>query len=271
MVEKSTKMKIITTLSKKYWKRTGQYTVANWKSLMPDESKLWIHDTPTDLPFSYDISVDCPIKNNWIISADQIAGKKNPPPGYYKEWNKLCHKSFAQWECYEKDPKGIMIWMDADMKFRKKLSTNVFENLVKDKFCAYLGRERVDTKSDLYKSAYGQYDFLSPETGVIVYNCDHPIAKDFFETMKKIYLSMEVFDLYDWSDTGVFYTCVKRFDKKYFNDMTAHLPPVPSPLTISILDEYLEHWMGTANKKNKQDIIGTKEKQELISQGLLHE
>lgn len=264
-------MKIITTLSQKYWKRTGQYTVAEWKSMLNDSWKLWIHDTPTDLPIKYDVSINCQHKNDWLIQADKIARQKQAPPGYYKEWNKLCHKSFAQWECYEKDPTGIMVWMDADMKFRKPLDENVFKDLVKDKFCAYLGRDRVDTQSEIYKSAYGQYKLLSPETGVIVYNCNHPIAKDFFNTMKDIYMSMKLFELYDWSDTGVFYTCVKKFDKKHFNDMTEHLPPVPSPLTISVLDEYLEHWMGTANKKNKKDIIGMKEKQELVNQGLLNE
>jgi hypothetical protein len=267
--EKDYKMKIITTFSNKYWRRTGQYTVTEWKKLMPSDWQLWIHDTPTDLPINYDVSVNCPNKNTWIMEAEKIAKQKIAPMGYYSEWSKLCHKSFAQWECYEKDPTGIMIWMDADIKFRKPLDSDVFKNLVKNKFCAYLGRDRVDTKKSIYVESYGQYEFLSPETGIIIYNCDHYISKDFFKNMKNIYLSMEVFNLYDWSDTGVFYTCVKQFNKEYFNDITENLPAIPSPLTISVLDEYLEHWMGTANKKNKKDITGLNEKQALKNQGLI--
>jgi len=262
-------MKIVTTLSQKYWKRTGQYTVAEWKSKMPPSVKLWIHDTPTEIPISYDISLDCKGKDKWIRSAETVAKQKTQPPGYYKEWNKLCHKSFAQWECYEYDPQGIMIWMDADMKFRKRLDESVFENLLGDKFCAYLGRNRVDTQSDVYKTEFGQYNILSPETGVIIYNCDHSIAKDFFSKMKDTYLSMDVFNLYDWSDTGVFWDTVQSFDNTHFVDLAENYPPTPFPLIVTPLDEYLEHWMGTKNKKNKSDTWGETERISLKKQGVI--
>lgn len=261
--------KIITTLSQKYWKRTGQYTVAYWKSLIPKEIQLWIHDTPTSLPINYDRSIESTNKNSWIQDARLIASSKKQPPGYYKEWDKLCHKSFAQWECFEDEPKGIMIWMDADMKFRKLLNPEVFKDLLGDRFCAYLGRDRVDTQSEIYRNDYGQYNFLSPETGVIIYNCDHEIAKDFFNSMKDTYLSMKVFNLYDWSDTGVFWNTINQFDAKHFIDMAADFTPNPTPLVLTKLDEYLEHWMGTKNKKARADIRGSIIKEKLLNQGKL--
>ena len=69
------------------------------------------------------------------------------------------------------------------------------------KFCGYLGIDRVDTLTNKKLASYGR---LNVETGIIVYNLDHPIAKKFFEIQKNIYLTNESFKLYDWSDTGVF-------------------------------------------------------------------
>lgn len=261
------RMKIITTLNEKYWNRTGQYTVAHWKPLIPKEIKLWVHDTPESLPISANKLLSSNNKQRWIEEAGKIAPQREQPPGYYKEWSKLCHKSFAQWECFEADPKGIMIWMDADMKFKKQLNYNVIKNLIGDYFCAYLGRDRVDTQNEIYKKEFGQYEFLSPETGVIIYNCSHPIAKDFFTKMKETYLSFDVFNLYDWTDTGVFWNTVQSFDKAHFIDLAEKSVPTPFPLIVTLLDEYLEHWMGTKNKKEKSDTWGETERVSLKKQG----
>jgi hypothetical protein len=262
------KIKILTTLSEKYYRRTGQYTIRYWKDLIPPSWQFWLHDTP-DLPIRFDISKPQKEKNVWIERAREYSKNLPLPVGYMGEWEKFTHKSFAQWETYEEDPSGIMVWLDSDVKIKKPLTDKIILDCLDGKFCAYFDRSKVDTKHPIYLTYYGQYERLTVEGCVYIYNLDHPIAKVFFERLKKTYLNMEIFDYFDWCDTGAFEYTKNQFPQEYFRDINENLPPVASPLTISILDEYLEHWMGTANKKLRADSKGENEKRELQEQGII--
>lgn len=257
------KTKVLTTLSNEYYENTGQYTVQYWKDQMPSDWEFWVHDTP-DLPIKATHSIQQKDKNTWIEKAAEVASTKPQPPGYMKEWHKFCHKSFAQWETYEHDPNGIMIWFDSDVRWKKQPTVDAMRKALNGKFCGYFGRDRVDTTQKKK-----QYPKLNIEACFIIYNLDHPKAKEFFAHFKNIYLSMEVFDLYDWCDTGVFEEAMLRTGKEHFNDITGDLPPALAPLPISFLDEYFEHWMGSANKEARDDLSGKKERDKLIKRGLL--
>ena len=256
-------------MSKKYWDKTGKYTVPDWKRNIPSNWKIWCHDTP-----KINANIDKYIsatheKQAWFEKAKLYSQKFNQPVGYMKEWHKFYHKSFAQWETYFEEPKGFMIWLDSDVKIRKPLNDKVILECLKGNFSAYFDRSKVDTKNPLFVNNYGMYERLTIESGIIIYNLDHPIAKNFFNTFRETYTSMELFNLMDWCDTGAYENAKNKFDQKYFEDINSNLPAVPSPLSISILDPYLEHWMGTANKKIKQDIKGTKQKENLIKNGII--
>jgi hypothetical protein len=262
------KIKIISTLSQKYWDQTGQYTVKTWPDYIPKNSEIWLHDTP-NLPIDVDRYISTKEKNIWLTEAEIFSKNIPSPPGYMKEWKKFTHKSFAQWECYEENPNGVMVWLDADVKMKKPLTEEILLNCLDGKFCGYFGRDRVNTKDPIFKKEYRHYERLTIEGCFIIYDLNHPIAKDFFKEFKNTYKSMKLFEYFDWCDTGAFEYTKNQFPAEFFNDITGHLPPVPSPLTISILDEYLEHWMGLINKKGKADIIGIKEKKALIDRGIL--
>lgn len=60
---------------------------------------------------------------------------------------------------------------------------------------------------------------------------------------------------------------MRKTGAEHFNDITANCVASPSPINVSILDDYLEHWMGTNNKKNKADIKGKIEKELLLKKG----
>lgn len=257
------KVKVLTTFSQEYWQATAQYTVKFWPDLLPNDWKIILHDTPKNL-ISCDNHIDQKEKNNWIENA-KIESQKYPlPPGYMSEWHKFCHKSFAQWETYEADPSGLMIWFDSDVVWKKEPSIEIIKQALDGKFCGYFGRDRVDTTK-----VKKQYPKLNIEACIIIYDLDHPAAKTFFKNFKNIYLSNEVFKLYDWCDTGVFEEAMIRTGKHFFNDITGDLPPVLAPLPISFLDKYFEHWMGSKNKELRTDASGYKEKSKLIKRGIL--
>lgn len=274
------KIKLVTTMSEKYWQATGQYTVSDWKQNMPEDWELWLHDTP-DIPVQYDKRLPSSVcanphwkgklseKENYWHDAQAFTTNLTPPPGYMKEWKRFSHKSFAQWETAFADMSGIMVWMDADVKIRKPLNKEVLLECLDGKFCGYFGRDRVNTKDPAYKKEYRHYEKLTIEGCFLIYNLDHPIARKFFTAFKNTYLSMAMFSYFDWCDTGAFEYTKSFFPAENFNDITGHLPPVPSPLTISILDEYLEHWMGTINKRERADVVGQKEKEMLKQRGTI--
>jgi len=256
-------IKILTTLSQEYWDYTGQYTVKFWEKFIPSDWELWLHDTP-ELGLNYTKSIPTKDKYSWFAEAEKIT-KLMPdsllPPGYYREWKKFGHKSFAQWEAYEADPTGILVWVDSDVLIKKTLDESVITRALNGKFCGYFGIDRVDISQNKKLSSYGQ---INVETGVIVYNLDHPVAKRFFEIQKNIYLTNEVFKLYDWADTGVFEESMIRTGKEYFHDITGHLPPTVGPIPISFLDEYVDHWIGKGNKAAKADLTGQVLKNKMI-------
>ena len=260
------KIKILTTLSQEYWDYTGQYTVKFWENFIPSDWELWLHDTP-ELGIKYTKSIQTKDKYPWFIEAEKISSsipENMHPPGYYKEWKKFSHKSFAQWEAYETDPTGILVWLDSDVLIRKRLDESVITRALNGKFCGYFGIDRDVSSKKLLK--YGR---LNVETGMIVYNLDHPVAKKFFEIQKNIYLTNESFKLYDWSDTGVFEESMIRTGKEHFHDITGHLPATTSPISISFLDDYIEHWIGTGGKAERADHAGQKVRKKMIQNGVI--
>ena len=262
------KIKILTTLSQEYWDYTGQYTVKFWENFIPSDWELWLHDTP-ELGIKYTKSIPTKDKYSWFIEAEKIAGsipKDLHPSGYYREWKKFSHKSFAQWEAYETDPTGVLVWLDSDVLIKKKLDESVIIRALNGKFCGYLGIDRVDTLANKKLASYGR---LNVETGIIVYDLDHPVAKKFFEIQKNIYLTNESFKLYDWADTGVFEESMIRTGKEHFHDITGHLPPTTAPMPISFLDDYIDHWIGQAGKAERTDHIGQALKRKMIRRGVL--
>jgi len=252
-------IKVITTMSQSYWDRVGQYSVSTWPDLMPDGWQLWLHDTP-DIPLKIDKKLSGEEKDKWIADAHLASDGKPLPPGYQKEWEMFCHKSFAQWECYKEDPSGLMMWCDSDVKWLKQPNEELLRRCLEGKFCAYLGRDRVDTS----QTAKKKYSKLTPETCIIVYDLNHPVAREFFTRFENVYKSMELFDLYSWCDAAVFEHVKSTFPSEYFNDIGKNDPPAIAPLPCNFLSEYFEHWMGWSNKEARADISGTREKEKIL-------
>jgi hypothetical protein len=257
-------VKVITTMSQEYWDKVGQYSVSTWPDLMPNGWELWLHDTP-DLPLTATKKINNTEKYKWVEEATPVSEKFPPPPGYQSEWRMFCHKSFAMWESYKEDPTGIMVWCDSDVKWLKAPTNELLQRCLDGKFCAYLGRDRVDTS----QTAKKRYAKLTPETCFIVFNLDHPIAREFFSKFEEIYKSMELFNLYSWCDAAVFEHVMNSFPKEFFNDITINNPPAIAPLPLTFLDEYFEHWMGWSNKDAKEDVSGKREKFKIIKRNSL--
>jgi len=252
-------IKVVTTMSQEYWDRVGQYSVSTWPTLMPEGWQLWFHDTP-ELPVTPTKNLKSIAKEDWYNSAHTAVQGRVQPPGYQRDWGMFTHKVFAQIESYKEDPTGIMIWCDTDVKWRKMPNADLINRALEGKFCAYLGRDRVDTST----TAKHKYSKLPNEMCIIVYDLDHPAAPAFFKNFEEVYTSFKIFDHYDWSDCGGFELAQEATGKEFFNDVTKNDPPAINPLPLSLYDEYFEHWMGWTNKEARADLSGTKEKEKIL-------
>lgn len=252
-------VRVVTTLSQEYWDKVGQYSLSTWPSLMPPNWELWFHDTPS-LPITPHRNLQSEEKELWYQSANKEVKGRPEPPGYQNGWGMFTHKVFAQIESYKAEPSGIMIWCDADVRWKKMPTLNLLDRALEGKFCAYLGRDRVDTS----KTSKKKYKKLANETCILIYDLDHPAAANFFKNFENVYKSFRIFDHYDWSDCGGFEIAQNETGKEFFNDVTKNNPPAINPLPLSLYDEYFEHWMGWTNKNAREDISGKKEKEKIL-------
>jgi hypothetical protein len=229
-------IKILTTFSKEYWERTAQFTVKSWHNFMPSSWKLILHDTP-NVGIKFDKLIISKKKNEWIKEALSVSKgyvNKNPcfPLGV-NSWLTFCHKAFAIWEAYEDDPQGILFWCDSDILWKKKIDDKIILNALDNKFCGYFA-------ADLGRAG--------ADTGILFFNLDHPIAKDFFFIYKNNYLSFDIFKKDLWYDVENFIFTKSFFNPLLFNDIAKNVQPTRGPIYKSYFKNYCDHWMGGINK-----------------------
>jgi len=238
---------VITTFSKTNYNEYAKKTTASWKKNWPSNWKLVTVDAEVNI--SEDIKLDCPEKRAWIDLVNTTGIKNTPPKGHLKQWEKFCHKSWAQITAFEELKSGYAIWLDADVQFLSMPPVDLVEKEIAGMFSGYLGRDQY-----IHKSKDGMHS--APETGIIFYDLDHQYANTHFSKLKEVYSDLNLFEYPAWSDE-VIYGLLRDLNPAVYKSMT----PIHSrfPLPISHLSKYFEHWMGTG-KMYFKDVQGLKYK-----------
>jgi hypothetical protein len=233
-------VKILTTFSRKYYNETAQFTVKFWQDFMPNSWKLILHDSPIT-GLKYHKLIFSKTKHEWIKKASLISqeciNKYASTPLGVNSWLIFCHKAFALWEAYEDDPQGILIWCDSDIFFKKKLDDKLILKALDNKFCGYFGADLL---------------IAGAETGIIFFDLNNPIAKDFFFIYKNNYLSFDIFKKNLWHDNDNFTFTKSFFDPLMFNDIAKDVQPTRGPMYKSYFKDYCDHWLGTKNKLSRK-------------------
>ena len=166
---------VITTFSKTNYNDYAEKTISSWKNNWPSNWKLVTVDAEVDV--QEDIKLDCPEKHAWIDFVKTTGIKKTPPKGHLRQWEKFCHKSWAQITAFNELKSGYVIWLDADVQFLKAPPPDLVELEIAGYFSGYLGRDDY-----VHKSMDGRH--ASPETGIIFYDLEHDHAKAHFSKLK---------------------------------------------------------------------------------------
>jgi predicted O-methyltransferase YrrM len=159
-----------------------------------------------------------------------------PDGGYNYRFDavKFANKSFATAHAARSCGTRFLVWLDADSVTLRTVPRDLVSSLIgEETFVAYFGRE-----------------FKHTETGFLAFDLSRPNAAEFFDTVRKIYLSGEVFRLREWHDCEVFdaartvLSAQGRITSRNLSSGgTAH------PIANSVLGEYIDHLKGPDRKK----------------------
>jgi hypothetical protein len=175
-------VKFITTFSEKGYHLYGK----NWIETFLQKIKKFPHITanvyingmnlngmPNDEKIKVlDFDKEIPEHREWISFYNQYSKHFEP----VRTLNlKFSYKSFVMFKALENINEGYIIWLDADCIFLSDKFKNFPESLIGDSLIACQlekGSEHV-------------------ESGIVIFNAEHPDKKEFYDTLKDFYLNKE--------------------------------------------------------------------------------
>lgn len=152
------------------------------------------------------------------------------PRSYLFDARKFSNKVFAQVDAFNDAEERYIVWVDGDVLFHADFDAKFFKDLVKGYFCAYLGRGKTYT-----------------ETGMIIFDMDHPDFDEFAKRYESFYLDRTLFLLPYWIDCLAFDTARQGLEAK---DLTPEVSGMVDVFSRSPLAEICSHDKGARKYKS---------------------
>ena len=136
------------------------------------------------------------------------------------------HKAFAVMDSLKNHDKGLLVWIDCDVLFKKTVPLEWVSTLVGDNLSAHLGL--------IWKEIYGA------ETGFFVINLEHTLKNNFLEEYRRSYVERDWTNLRKPFDNDIYGRTIKVINAPY-TELSTNLNLV-SPFNRSQLKEYMYHY-----------------------------
>lgn len=223
---------IVTTFSEKNWNAYANRSIPTWLNYFDANTKFHFHcekEYINDSRITY--FLDSQIKNEFL---KRNKGKQYPledVPGYIKEWDRYCHKVFAQYESWICSDTDILLFLDADVACLKKFTIDDALKLLENNFCGFIGRDEPCT-----------------ETGFILYNKSKDLENSFLLNFISYYLNDTLFDLPEWDDCHVFDLCRSNSNLS-FKNLSGKYSKFLDPIAVGPIGEYFDHWLAGKSKR----------------------
>jgi len=156
--------------------------------------------------------------------------KDYKPDNYRRNVNKFCRKVFAMTDV-GLGFKGKMAFIGADTVFHKNIPDTFLDDILKDKYLAYLGRTK-----------------LHSETDFIAFNTEHVVNNLFMRLFVNTYTTGAYQHLKYYCDSDVFdhLRVLLNVSSNNINLIDDHR----HPFINSVLGEYADHCKGPLRKKS---------------------
>ena len=192
-----------------------------------DSRKNW----PKGTEFRYyteGYPVDCPYKD--VADLPELMDWKIKHARYRApDWRfnvvGFAHKVFAMYDAFY-DYDGVGVWLDADCVTYKKIMAGLIQSYVKDHYLACFQRVGFHT-----------------ETGMIVFDCSHPVHKQFMDTWRDWYLSERYKKLSFWTDCHTFDATGKMLQIRA-NNLSGEHSREMHPMAKAEIGRYIDHCKG---------------------------
>ena len=175
-------VKFITTFSEKGYYVYGQEWIKTFVEYTKDfpyiTASIYINGmdlskiSKQDRVNILDFDVEIPEHKQWLSFFDENTHHNEPVKSLDI---KFSYKSFVMIKNLEITNEGYVVWLDADCIFLSNEFENFPKNLIEDNFIA----------CQLEKGSE------HTESGIIIFNTEHPQKQKFYETMKDFYLNVD--------------------------------------------------------------------------------
>lgn len=227
----------VTSMSKTYYDGIGKYMLDSWIQYWDCNLILYSED---DLSF---LNSEKIIYKDWNSSCKELWDQFCKGSVHESE-KKFAKKGFASLDSWKTAMSKKIIWVDADIIFKKNIDTTIIDKILpNDKLIA------------LFTHNYcpDRYSGLSSESGFYILNSQHPDFANFIYEYEKIYTNNivppEIAGLGDHKILALvsnkFQTVVEDLSKYRTTNKTT------TPLNRSWIGDYMNHYKGTVKEKEQ--------------------
>jgi len=188
------KIKIVSTFSDNGYKQYGKYFVESCKKFIATDINICLYVDDINLQSEKNITVLKLEKSIPYLVTFKEKNKEKTFKDYKWDAVRFAHKTYATFHAAN-DNLDYLIWLDGDTEIYDTITSDyLLKFLPKGNFVGYIGRDGVS------------------ETGFLIFDMNHPSAKDFFDRYQWYYDTNEIYSLLEYHDAFVFDVVRKEFE-----------------------------------------------------------
>lgn len=244
------KIDVMTSFSKPYYDRMGQYSVQSMLAHWPKDINLLTYVEGCE------IESHPRIKSFRLEDLDEeFYGFMNDPE-IKSRIKTFAKKGYAWVHAVQNSDADYLIWLDADVMTKQPIPREFLEAQCDPNLLStFMGVWYDGTRDEQGNPVKLEKPLFSSETCVYFFNLRHPEAQAFARRYKEYYTQRITHNLRRFIDTDVFGACVIEFeDRAQFKNINPDNRRTPLPKTH--LHPYLQHLKaGLKDMENVNDYI----------------
>lgn len=248
----------VTTMNKPIYDSYGSEMINSWAARWFDDAKLIV----------YTEGFCCTSLNNityksWNDNCADDWLKYCKQTGTTERSQKFAKKGFAfhnAMKAYKKSQSDLLIWIDADIFFRKKITKQIIIDLIPDtKLLAafdFFYKNNPDYTQEQYLDLQNRR-YLSAESGFAILNTNHYLYESYVTNYYDCFITDKKHEkLSNWYDGEVLMVAAADFLSEV-EDLSKHRTTnkTQTPMNKSFLNQYMTHQKGGVKRNlSKEDI-----------------
>lgn len=227
----------VTSMSKTYYEFIGKFMLKSWNKYWNTKLIVYSED---DLSF---LNSEKIIYRDWNTPCEESWKRFCLKPVHESE-KKFAKKGFSSLDSWKVLDSEKIIWLDADMIFKKQINEEIIDKLIPN-----------EKLISLFTHNYcpGRYEGLSSESGLYIVNKRHSKFWDFVQEYERIYnLDQCPNEIAGFGDHKILALTANKFLSDV-EDLSLYRTKdkTTTPLNYSWVGEYMNHFKGNIKYQDK--------------------